>query len=60
MNGAPSRAGKRRLTALEISDHEVSGSAVYLLTPQIITPEGEWEAWFFAHWIPGAERYRSF
>ena len=47
-------------TALEISDREVAGTAVYLLNPQIVTPEGEWEAWFFAHWIPGAMRYRSF
>ncbi len=47
-------------TALEISDQEIGGTAVYLLNPQIVTPEGEWEAWFFAHWIPGATRYRSF
>lgn len=47
-------------TALEISDRERAGTAVYLLNPQIVTPEGEWEAWFFAHWIPGATRYRSF
>jgi hypothetical protein len=47
-------------TALEVSDHEVAGSAVYLLNPQTVTPEGEWEAWFFAAWIPGATRYRSF
>jgi hypothetical protein len=47
-------------TALEISDREVAGTAIYLLNPQIVTPEGEWEAWFFAHWIPGAVRYRSF
>lgn len=46
--------------ALEISDQERAGTAVYLLNPQIVTPEGEWEAWFFAHWIPGATRYRSF
>lgn len=47
-------------TTLEISDRERAGTAVYLLNPQIVTPEGEWEAWFFAHWIPGATRYRSF
>lgn len=47
-------------TALEISDRERAGTAVYLLNPQIVTPDGEWEAWFFAHWIPGARRYRSF
>jgi hypothetical protein len=45
---------------LEISDHEVAGTAVYLLNPRIVTPEGEWEAWFSAHWIPGAIRYRTF
>ncbi|HEY3110361.1 MAG TPA: hypothetical protein VGL23_16490 [Chloroflexota bacterium] len=26
----------------------------------MVTPEGEWEAWFFANWYPGASRYRSF
>ena len=44
-------------TALEISDY---GDGIYLLNPQIVTAEGEWEAWFFADWIPGADRYRSF
>jgi hypothetical protein len=33
---------------------------VYLLNPQIITDDGEWEAWYFAAWLPGAIRYRSF
>lgn len=45
-------------TALEISD--VGDSCIFLLNPQIVTPEGEWEAWFFANWLPGATRYRSF
>jgi hypothetical protein len=45
-------------TALEISD--VGDSAILLLNPQVVTPEGEWEAWFFANWLPGAARYRSF
>jgi hypothetical protein len=31
-----------------------------LLNPEIVTPEGEWETWFFANWLPGATRYRSF
>jgi len=35
-------------------------SAVYLLNPEIITEEGEWEAWFFGNALPGANRYRSF
>jgi hypothetical protein len=26
----------------------------------VVTPDGEWEAWFFANWLPGANRYRSF
>ena len=45
-------------TALEISD--VGDSGIYLLNPKIVTEEGEWEAWFFANWLPGAVRYRSF
>jgi len=45
-------------TSLELT--EESGTEVYLLNPQIVTPEGEWEAWFLAHWLPGARRYRSF
>lgn len=38
----------------------IGDSAVYLLNPEIQTPDGEWEAWFFANWYPGAGRYRSF
>jgi hypothetical protein len=45
-------------TALEISD--VGDAGIYLLNPQVVTKEGEWEAWFFANWLPGAARYRSF
>jgi hypothetical protein len=44
--------------ALEIS--EKGDSAIYLLNPEIITKEGEWEAWFFCDWLPGADRYPSF
>ncbi len=45
-------------TALEISKR--GDSAIFLLIPQVITTDGEWEAWFFANWLPGARRYRSF
>ena len=45
-------------TAIEISD--VGVDSIYLLNPQIVTPDGEWEAWFFADYLPGADRYRSF
>ena len=45
-------------TALEIS--QKGDSAIYLLNPQVTTAEGEWEAWFFADWLPGADRYPSF
>jgi len=47
-------------TALQISEHERAGTAVYFLNPVVVTSEGEWEAWMFAHWLPGARRYRSF
>lgn len=45
-------------STLLISD--VGDSAVYLLNPEVETDDGEWEAWFFANWSPGATRYRSF
>jgi hypothetical protein len=45
-------------SALEVSD--IGDSAIYLLNPKVVTPDGEWEAWFFANWLPGAIRYRSF
>jgi hypothetical protein len=44
--------------ALEISD--VGDSAILLLNPLTVTEAGEWEAWFFANWAAGADRYRSF
>jgi hypothetical protein len=45
-------------TALEIS--EVGDAAIYLLNPQVVAEDGEWEAWLFADWLPGARRYPSF
>lgn len=45
-------------TALEVSD--VGDSAILLLNPQTVNEAGEWEAWLFANWMPGARRYRSF
>jgi hypothetical protein len=45
-------------TALQISDE--GDSAVLLLNPEVQTDDGEWEAWLFANWLPGASRYRSF
>jgi hypothetical protein len=45
-------------TALQIS--EVGDVAVVLLNPNVVAADGEWETWFFANWLPGAVRYRSF
>lgn len=45
-------------TMLEISDR--GDASIYLLNPQVIDSTGEWEAWFFGNWLPGADRYRSF
>lgn len=45
-------------SALEISD--IGDSAILLLNPEVVNEEGEWEAWLFANWLPGARRYRSF
>jgi len=47
-------------TALEISDLDTRDGAIYLLNPRVVTPGGEWEAWYFASWLSGAMRYRSF
>jgi hypothetical protein len=35
-------------------------SRVLLLNPRSMDPTGEWEAWDFATWYPGAYRYPSF
>ncbi|OKH50282.1 hypothetical protein NIES2101_19875 [Calothrix sp. HK-06] len=45
-------------TALEISSD--SDGYIYLLNPEIISPDGEWEAWYFGNKLPGAFRYSSF
>lgn len=42
---------------LQVSDVD---DGVMLLNPLVVTPDGEWEGWFFANWIPGAYRYASF
>src|SRR5215217_7845376 len=56
-NQAPFRLADLPAT-LEIS--ATGDQAVYLLNPQVVAAGGEWEAWFFANWKPGADRYRSF
>ncbi len=45
-------------STLQISD--IGDNAVYLLNPQVLTEDREWEAWLFAAWLPGAVRFRSF
>jgi hypothetical protein len=45
--------------ALSISTQSNEGD-VYLLIPDVITDDGEWEAWHLGYKIPGANRYRSF
>lgn len=41
-------------TALAISKD--GDSSIYLLIPEVQDTNGEWEAWHFANWMPGAER----
>jgi hypothetical protein len=45
-------------TALDIGGNPEQG--LVLLNPQVVFENGEWEAWFFANWLPGAQRYKSF
>ena len=43
---------------LEVSD--TGDSVILLLNPHVAFSDGEWEAWDFGTWYPGAHRYRSF
>jgi len=45
---------------LQVSARETIGTAMYLLNPDVVDAGGEWEAFFFAHWIPGVRRFPSF
>lgn len=45
--------------ALEISSDSGDGD-IFLLIPDIIFDDGEWEAWHLGAKLPGAARYRSF
>jgi len=45
-------------SCLQIS--EVGDSAVVLLNPGAVSPDGEWQTHFFANWNPGARGHRSF
>ncbi len=60
--GAAQRAETMRpehlQTALQLS--ELFDTHVYLLNRWVVTPVGEWEAWFHAHWLAGVARHRSF
>lgn len=39
---------------------KTGGGELVLLNPNIVPAEGEWETIFFANWIPGNQRFRSF
>ncbi len=54
---APDHRAAHMKSLVQISDVD---DGVYLLNPEAVTPNGEWEAWFFANWVPGAVRYPSF
>jgi hypothetical protein len=54
---SPDFRGPHLFAMLQVSDVD---DGVMLLNPLVVTPDGEWEAWFFANWIPGAYRYASF
>ena len=59
--GEDADAFERYLPAtLQVSAEERVGSAVYLLNPKVVDAAGEWEAFYFADWVPGADRYPSF
>ena len=45
--------------ALEISSESGDGD-IFLLIPDVVFENGEWEAWHMGSKLPGANRYRSF
>jgi HEAT repeat protein len=45
---------------LTIADPIEGDSLIYVLNPEAVTEDGEWEAWEDAHWNPGSVRYPSF
>ncbi|HEX6616278.1 MAG TPA: SMI1/KNR4 family protein [Gemmatimonadales bacterium] len=57
---APDTFERHLSSCLQVSEVERIGSAVYLLNPEVVDAAGEWEAFYFAHWVPGANRYPSF
>jgi hypothetical protein len=52
-------SGDDSLAATLVVSDEEDGARV-LLNPAVVSEDGEWEAWFFAHWVPGAEAFPSF
>jgi len=57
---APDAFERHLPSCLQVSEVERIGTAVYLLNPEVVDANGEWEALYFAHWVPGANRYPSF
>jgi hypothetical protein len=46
---------------LEITEPDYNDATDYVLNPEVVTPEGEWEAWVMNWWKPSeVRRYRSF
>jgi hypothetical protein len=39
---------------------EVGDESIMLLNHAVQTPDGEWQAWLFANWLPGAAPHHSF
>lgn len=60
--GAPQDCRHLRMEYLRktLAISAVNDAAIYLLNPEVVTEDGEWEAWFLADWLPGADRYPSF
>jgi hypothetical protein len=56
-DGANALRSQYMNSLVQISDVD---DGVCLLNPEVVTPDGEWEAWFFANWVPGARRFPTF
>jgi HEAT repeat protein len=59
-DGRPIFDARHFRRSLKVADPVPGDSAIYVLNPEAVADDGEWEAWLHAHWIPGAERQPSF
>ena len=59
MSGRNVPADAEHLAMPHLLEVTAAGDAIFLLNPLVVSAAGEWQAWDFANWHPGAFRYPS-